>query len=173
MLPSYTGRFVLMSKLLPDWVPWAERHDYVWNNTDPNGWLEIPPPRNREEAVAADARAAQIDGPHMRHFAIHPETDRAIRLTLQRLRADGIPTAMIMMPEASWFRDLLPMKADAILQQYLAGLEREFGFPIIDARTWCDDAQFRDGHHLLATGAAHFTERFGRDIVPLLIGETR
>jgi hypothetical protein len=162
-----------MSKLLPDWVPWAERHDYIWSNTDPKGWLEIPSPRNREEASAADARVAQIDGPHIRHFAIHPETDRAIRLTLQRLRADGIATAMIMMPEATWFRELLPMKCDAVLQQYIAGLEREFGIHVIDARSWCADEHFRDGHHLLATGATHFTERFGREIVPLVTGEPR
>ena len=43
--------------------------------------------------------------------------------------------------------------------------EMPFGVPWTDARTWVADEYFVDGHHLLADGAAAFSERFGRDVL--------
>jgi hypothetical protein len=161
----YDSRFAVRSWLCPAWVPWAERHDYVWTHTDASGWLEVPPPI---DAAAVRAHAAAVDGAAMRQFSVHPDGDRAMRQTLARCAAEGIGVAVVLMPEASWFRDLYRGEADDRLRAYAATLERECGVPVIDARGWCPDDEFRDGSHLLAAGAARFTERYGREVIPLL-----
>jgi hypothetical protein len=56
------------------------------------------------------------------------------------------------------------------MQNYLHGLGREFGLPLIDARTWVPDEEFRDAHHLLCPGAERFTDRLGKEaLLPMLL----
>lgn len=161
----YDSRFTVRSWLCPAWVPWSERHDYVWTNTDAGGWLEMPP---ATDPAAARAHAAEVDGAAMRQFTVHPDGDRAIRQTLARCASETIGAAVVLMPEAAWFRELYRGDAEQRLRSYAATLERECGVPVIDARDWCPDDEFRDGSHLLAAGAARFTERYGRDVVSTL-----
>ena len=104
----------------------------------------------------------------MRAFAVHPDSDRAVRQTVARCQAEGIGSAVVLMPEAGWFRELYRGDADDRLRTYAARLGRECGVPVIDARDWCPDDEFRDGGHLIAAGAARFTARFGHEVVPLL-----
>jgi hypothetical protein len=163
---GYTSRFALMSRLWPSWVPWAERADFVWTHTDSAGWLPCEPPRSAAEGEAIRAAAGQ--GGPMRSLYIVSDSVRAVELTLARCRADGIESAMVMMPEAAWSRRRLSAEGIEQLAAVLAHLRREFDVHVIDARDWCRDDDFRDGAHLLAAGAAQFTERFGREVVPLL-----
>jgi hypothetical protein len=161
----YDSRFTVRSWLCPTWVPWSERHDFVWKHTDSGGWLEAP-------SAGAGSRA-EHEGIAMRGFAVHPDSDRAVRQTLSRCQAEGIAAAVMLMPEAAWFRELYRGDADNRLRAYAAQLERECAVPLIDARDWCADDEFRDGGHLLAAGAKRFTERFVRDVVPLLTHDPR
>jgi hypothetical protein len=78
-----------------------------------------------------------------------------------------------MMPEASWFRALLPAAGERQVQKLIDELKREFGVPVIDARAWVPDDEFRDGHHLVAAGAARFTDRYGREVMPLAMGSDK
>jgi hypothetical protein len=158
----YDSRFAVRSWLCPAWVPWAERHDFVWTHTDRGGWLAAPP--------AAGGRGGH-EGVAMRGFAVHPDSDRAVRQTVARCRAEGIGAAVVLMPEAAWFRELYRGDAEDRLRDYAARLGRECGVPVIDARDWCPDDEFRDGGHLAATGAGRFTERFGREVVPRLAAD--
>lgn len=160
----YDSRFAVRSWLCPAWVPWSERHDFVWTNTDPGGWLEVQPPA--DPAIARGHGEAEAAA--MRGFTVHPDSDRALRQTLARCAAERIGAAVVLMPEAAWFRELYRGDAEARLRDYAARLGRDCGVPVIDARVWCPDEEFRDGGHLLAAGAARFTERFGREVVPQL-----
>jgi hypothetical protein len=163
-MPCYTNRFAVLSWLCLSWVPWAERADYVWTHTDSGGWLELPPPA---DPAAVRAHAAG-DGAVMRAFRVHPDSDRAVRQLVARCRAEGIEPALLLMPEAEWFREFYRGTADTELRAYAVRLARESGVPVIDARDWSPDAGFRDSTHLIAAGAAQFTERFGREMMPLL-----
>ena len=69
------------------------------------------------------------------------------------------------MPESSAFRGWYPPGAGPAVAAYLGGLSREYGVPWTDARAWLADEHFVDGHHLLAGGAAAFSERFGREML--------
>ena len=76
-----------------------------------------------------------------------------------------------MAPREAWPEPLLAPYLERRLQELIADLTREFGVPIIDARPWCPDPEFAaDGHHLLGTGAARFTDRYSREVRPLLTG---
>ena len=152
----YDSRFAVRSWLCPTWVPWSERHDFVWTHTDSEGWLERrrPPP------------AAQ---PSMRGLPCgvrRPPGQRpGLAADTRPVAAEGIGAAVVLMPEAAWFRELYRGDADDRLRAYSERLGRECGVLVIDARDWCVDDEFRDGGHLIAAGAGRFTERFGRDIV--------
>jgi hypothetical protein len=52
------------------------------------------------------------------------------------------------------------------LDGFLAGLQQQGEFDLIDARTWVPDDGFGDAHHLNATGARIFSTRFAVEILP-------
>ena len=165
--PAYTSRFVLMSRLAPDWVPWKNRQDFVWSSTDRLGWLASHVP----QTAAANARLASQDLTAMRDHTIHPQSARAMRMTLDRLRSEQIDSAVVLMPEASWFRDAMPSDRAAQLSEFARSLSDEFGVPVIDARGWCHDHDFLpDGHHLLPACAGQFTQRDDQEVLPWLVG---
>jgi hypothetical protein len=168
LLPSYASRFSLICHLLPTWVSWTQRHDFFRTNTLPDGWVEVPSAPSTESAETTRAHMTTLVGGQLRAFAMAEDSVRALRGMLERCRAEGIGVSVVLMPEASWFRELLPAAGERQVQGLIDEVKREFGVAVIDARGWCPDDDFRDGHHLIASGAAHFTERFGRDIVPTL-----
>lgn len=168
-LPCYANRFALMSRIEANWVPWAERQDFIWSHIDECGWLEAPAPRSEAEAQSNRERTMRDDGPQMRRFRIAPDSDRALRLTLDRCRDEQIAAAIVLMPEATWFRAFYAGNGDRQLRDYSAGLGRDFGVPLIDARAWCADGDFRDGHHLLAEGVQRFTARFRCEVFNSLL----
>jgi hypothetical protein len=149
-------------------VPADRRADFVWSNIDPNGWLVFPTPPTVAQADELRARTQEVFGESLRHLTVAPEAERALRDTLARCRAEGAGAVVVLMPESSWFRKLLPPAGDQVVRSLAAALGRDFDVPVIDARDWCPDAEFCDGHHLIAAGAARFTERFGRDVLPSL-----
>jgi len=168
ILPSYANRFSLMCHLAPTWVSWTQRHDFFRTNTLPDGWVEVPPAASTESAETTRGQMTNLVGSQLRDFAMAADSVRAMRSMLERCRGDGIGVSVVLMPEASWFRELLPKVGEKQVQNLIEDLKREFGIAVIDARAWCPDDDFRDGHHLVATGAARFTERFGREIMPIL-----
>lgn len=165
--PSYASRFVLMSRLLATWLPGNLRQDFIRRRTLADGWAPLPETQataTERESVRTGVAVALAD------FRIAPEAAHALRLTLERCRAEGIPAAVLLMPEATSIRALLPPAGERAVQTLLAGMSDEFGVPVIDARRWCHDDDFRDGHHLLPGGAKRFTERFGREVEAMLTG---
>ncbi len=157
-VPWHAHRFVLMSHWMPRWVAWDQRQDYAWTAGDADGWLPAPPPHDAAHTTALREQMGRTEGEALRTFRIDPAANRALAASVARCRAEGVPVALVLMPEASWYRAQLSEDGRATLRVWVAG----FGVPVIDARDWCDDADFRDGGHLIGRGVEAFTVRFGR-----------
>jgi hypothetical protein len=172
LFPWFSQRIYVLSRYAPNWVPWQSRQD-LWQAVDRSGWL----PYMRSSVAAEEyhrglERAHQEYGPYLSDFEVTEIPDRALREILDTCQRKRISPLLMLMPEANAFRNWYPPRARDRLDQYLANLSEEYGVPLIDARTWMEDAAFTDGHHLLPTGATSFTHRFGREVFPLL-GENR
>jgi hypothetical protein len=137
---------------------------------DSYGWQAYP-----QRGLTPAARRRMTDLAHQQYhealgeFRLAEGPARALDDLLDRCRREGIPVALVIMPEAAEFRGFYPPGLRAGLMDYVVKLSREKGVPLIDASAWVGDAGFRDGHHLLPEGAAEFTDRFGREALgPLL-----
>jgi hypothetical protein len=137
---------------------------------DSHGWQAYP-----EGGLTPAARRRLTDLAHQQYqealgeFRLAEGPARALDDLINRCRREGIPVALVVMPEAAEFRGFYPPGLRAGLMDHVGKLSREKGVPLIDASAWVGDAGFRDGHHLLPGGAAEFTDRFGREALgPLL-----
>jgi hypothetical protein len=171
LVPWFSCRFCLLSRYRPSWIPPGNRGEDPWHTLDRSGWLRLPSPI----APAAYARGVDLarreHAPALQHFHIAPAPDRALRELLALCRQERIEAALLVMPEGSAFRNWYSPAARARFGRYLAALSREYGAPVVDARTWVPDDGFCDGHHLVPDGAALFTYRFGREALgPFLAG---
>jgi hypothetical protein len=101
-------------------------------------------------------------------FRLAPQPGRALCDLLRLCRREGLPVAVVLMPEGSRFRELSAGTYPSV-DRFLDRACREYGAALIDARTWVDDAGFWDGHHMLPEGARQFTDRFRRDVLPGLL----
>ncbi len=167
--PVHEHRFKLLGRIFPSALPWQLRYD-AGRTPDPNGWgasdVSEVPDDHRQRGVAGTA--AEYRDVFQHDLPAGPAV-AALRDTLELCRAEGIPVAIVVFPEATTFRALYPPRVEPKLARFLADLSTEFGCPATDARTWIADDLFLDSHHLLRTGAAAFTDRFaGEVIVPFL-----
>jgi hypothetical protein len=167
---SYSCRFPILSRYAPWFVPWSRRESHVWDNTDGWGWLNVPPVATPEAVRRVTEQVVRDHRGVMAEYRISPTAERADRMSLQCCAAEGIAVAVVLLPESSEVRACYDLAAEVTLLRYHDRLRAEFGVPVIDARDWCPDDGFRDGHHLIPTGAGVFTERFGRDVLPALSG---
>jgi hypothetical protein len=136
---------------------------------DGHGWqphfAEVTP--EQRQFFTAYARRQYADA--LTDFRLATRPARALTDLLALCRRERIPAALVLMPEASTFRSLYPPAMEACVATLLAGLQRDWNVPVIDARTWVEDDGFWDAHHVLPVGAAAFTERFEREAFrPLL-----
>ena len=93
---------------------------------------------------------------------------RALHDLLACCRREGIPVALLVMPESSTFRSWYSPQGWAESERLLAELRDTHGVEVIDANRWIDDRAFSDGHHLRADGATRFTTRLIGEIQRLL-----
>jgi hypothetical protein len=139
-------------------------------NVTSHGWRE-PPTHLGPEHQAAAARQAKAQ--YQRALAdarLAPGPLRALTDLLSLCRCEGIPATLLLMPEDSAFRALHAPAAKVACDHALAELSREYDVPLVDARTWIDDAGFWDGHHLTPDGADRFTRRFRKDVLCVASG---
>ncbi len=168
--PWYSFRFFFLERFAPSWVPWESRQSLWWDGLDAFGWVRYP----RDTVTADELERAKVYGrlhylATMRNGHIQATPDRALREILDLCRRHGIATALYVMPEGTEFASWYSTASRDEFDGYLAGLRRGYAVPVIDARDWIADAGFVEYQHLLATGAAEFTERFGREVLtPLL-----
>jgi hypothetical protein len=167
--PWYAHRLAIVSRVAPSLLSWRERQD-GFRNLDASGWGEPPvpllTPENRRVALE------QARHEYARNLASYqlggPSCD-ALRDLLSLCRHEGIPVALVWMPESTTFRSWYPPPAQAQITAFLAEVSGGYGAPLVDAREWVADDDFIDGHHLLPHGSVTFSERLSREaLVPLL-----
>jgi len=173
-VPWYAQRFNILSMVLPTMLPLHLRQDgYV--RCDGCGWaapaVTQPAPEIRERLREVSMRGY---GPILKTFLLGPTASQAFRLILDECRRHHIKTALVLMPEGPYFRDAYPDQAWQQINPFVEQVCKEYQTPLINARCWMDEDSFFDSHHLIADGAARFTERLGREfIVPLLRDEAK
>ena len=108
--------------------------------------------RSEYEAILADWKVTDVG-------------DRALVRILEICRQEKICAALYLMPEGADFREMYRPEVRAALNDYLATITQNYGVPVLDATEWSADQDFWDGHHLLADGAARFTQRMCQEFL--------
>ena len=137
------------------------------------GWLPY-------RKIPADAAALRrevdkgllVAAPLLNPLRIAPDSDRALRDLLDECRADGVKTALFLMPEHSACRGWYSPQTHALVRDYLTRLSKDYPVSAIDMRNWAPDADFADFCHLAPWGARPLSQRFARHVLrPWLRGE--
>lgn len=133
---------------------------------DAYGWRPSEPAGERQAELTALAHR-QYDESY-RTFALHPEQAHRLDELIGRCRELGITPVLVVMPEGSEFRRLLPADAEPVVKKLLDDLRVKHGVRVIDARSWMADESFIDMHHLNYPAARRFTDRLTQEaILPL------
>jgi hypothetical protein len=172
LLPTFANRFGILSRFAPTWLPWYCRQDQIWHDMDDVGWVRYPRLSVPEAEYRRSVERTRVEyDASLNGFRVSGQPDRALRELLATCRHEGVAAALFLMPEGSEFRSWYSPVMEAAVEAYLAGIRRDYGIPVVDARTWVPDKFFTDSHHLFPRGAALFTERFAREaVLPLLEG---
>jgi len=173
LVPCFAQRFCWLTQWGSSWLAAAVRQDQGYRHLDDWGRLWIRDYLVHDEAVYR-ARSAQHCSKFrffLDSYRVSPVVDQALRELLGLCRQQGIPVALLFLPEASVMRGWYGEPTSAAVNAYLQRLSQESCVPLIDARAWVGDDGFSDSHHLTPEGALRFSERLEREIVqPVLAG---
>jgi hypothetical protein len=154
LTPCYYQRdhvyMLLNSHLIP--------HPTRWGLFDRNDALAAP--NITRDMLLAGTREGHY--PAVQNFQLDDGLGRALKDLGKLCRGDGIPTALVWMPEGSVFRGWYPPRVRAEIRDFIDQTCREADMPFIDAQEWVADEDFSDQHHLRPSGAKVFTDRLGR-----------
>lgn len=106
--------------------------------------------------------------PYLTNYRLGGVGTRILEDMLAECNHRGIAAALVVIPEGTPLRTMYSEQWPEV-EEWLAGLERRFGSPVIHARDWVPDDGFWDGHHMCRTGATTYTDRFCRDALPRLV----
>jgi hypothetical protein len=164
--PLSAHRFSILTAIAPNLIgPAVRTNNYI--GADESGWLPLPR-RSAEMERRALARADFEYRGALRVFQLSPRILATVGETLQRCRQQGIPAAMVLMPEGPTFRGWYPAAVHEQIDEALADLSQECDAPLLDVRECVAEDGFLDSHHLYPEGAARFTRRLAELIEPLL-----
>jgi hypothetical protein len=131
---------------------------------DTHGWIAVfGDGLTPEDIRTRTERAHEAYHQTFGAFRLAEQPARALEDLLACCRQDGVRAALLLMPEGSVFRSWYPPGMRAGCDAWLSALCRREGVPLVDARTWVEDAGFWDGHHLFPAGAVRFTQRWTRE----------
>jgi hypothetical protein len=164
-VPFYSLRFPIMGRLMPSAQPWHLRFDWS-RGCDEFGWgAPFAATVTPEEYAAGLERAKHEYRAILADMRPNGGASRALTDIAALCHREGIPLKLVMMPEATGFRAIYPPVVVERIRAFLQGLCREHGCELIDAREWLPDSGFTDGHHVLKSGAAIFTNRLRDEVV--------
>jgi hypothetical protein len=174
VMPWYAYRFLLMDRLAPSWLPAEKRTllEATWHGLDRSGWLSVPAYRSAGRAAEWRLRVERTltdYAPCCKDF--HPSDANAapLRQALALCRREHIRAVLVLMPDG--FDGATAPAARAATDDFLRGLGREAGAPVLCVRDWLAPTDFFEGVHPVHPGAAAFSKRFGREaLAPLLEG---
>jgi hypothetical protein len=168
LMPWFGYRDNIMDSCLPRWRPRGQSNTW-WKALDSSGWMPIgvSAPSSKALELAVDSHK-----PFLQQAHVAPCQERALRHILATCKREHIPVALLLMPEGPVFRNLYSEQTRACWDGFMTSLCQEFEAPLVDARDWINSEEyFLDSHHLLPEGARVFTERFAREVVPLVMRE--
>jgi hypothetical protein len=163
-IPIYAHRSALLSRLLPCWLPYAERLDWAWNG-DEHGWTALPKrltPQRYQESLRIDRDnfAAAFTG-----YRVRGAPAEALCRLLETCRQHQIPALAVLMPEGKPFHSWYSRGTESQVEALQDEVMRRYGVQCIDAREWAVETDFFDAHHLAAAGAMRFTDRLSRSLI--------
>jgi len=161
--PIWEARERLLVQVFPKWVRNDRRMDWMWDGVDEWGWKPgfDYPPGNTPKRDSMLAACGAIYRPLFADYRISTSADRALHEAVATARDMGAAVGLLYMPESSEFRSWYTPDAERLARAHLAGISRELGLPVINAREWMDDGLFVDGFHLSRVGAREFTQKLG------------
>jgi hypothetical protein len=164
LCPWLVHRAVLIGQAVPALAPAAD----PWSNFEADGWRGMswncPPAQARECSEQARGRYRTA----LPAWALNTHADRSLRDAVACCRRAGIAAALLFLPESRQFQSFYPPPIRTAVDEYLGGLSRECGVPVLDCRDLADDEAFWDGFHMAPEGAARFSARFAREVLPQL-----
>ena len=168
--PWYSWRLGILRQCAPHWATDAGGEDRITLGPlgGDAGWM-------LQDQIDAETRRRRFDAARaiyhdsLGHYHIDAVTDRALRESLDLCRQKRIECVLLITPESSEFRSWYNAEGLEAFGRYCDGLRKEYGVPIIDARSWVPDELFTDGHHPLRAGAEAFTDRLGREVLQPLV----
>ena len=168
LIPAYTLRFQLLTRIAPSWIPWQYRFDWS-RGTDECGWGKSVNQTPTDQVRAAGFERSRAEyAPIL--YDLHPGGPAigALKELVGVCTNRGIPVRLVLLPESSDFRAFCSPAVNERLARFLAEFTAEQGIlPVVDARAWLDDSMFWDGHHMLENGAEKFSDRLTSEaIVP-------
>jgi hypothetical protein len=167
--PWHDDRGDLLRRLAPGWVAAEGGRPLAIGPC--GGWGELHADCPTEQRRQATRRDRECFGPDLADFRVSESADGATRELLALCRSEGIDVALLMAPEGEEFRGWYSPAARDRLDGYCAGLRRDFGVPVVDARDWLPTVDFTDAHHVLIAGAIKFTLRLDQEALrPLTEG---
>jgi hypothetical protein len=176
LVPCYKHRRYLARQAVPGWVPDADVEQEQIPLGDLGGdycWQAVREP-NPEQVRQRTAAARLGYYPPLQDLHVAGLSDRAMHDLLDLCRRHEIPVVLLLSPEGREFRSWYAPESRQRVDDYCAGLSREYGVPLIDARDWLDDGNFSDSHHVTLRGAETFTRRLGCEVLqPLVLGGSR
>jgi hypothetical protein len=152
----------------PDLSPNGFQLDNQWK-VDQFGGLKPLKPPTLEEHRRFMRMTQEGYKPFLNGFRLGgPQCEGLLQL-MASCRQEGIPAALVFMPEGPAFRSWYSPDTLRDVQEWVERLGGENDAPVIDARKWMAEDDFRDSNHLLPDAAARFTDRLNREYIrPLL-----
>jgi hypothetical protein len=170
--PAVRYRRALLAAVKPKWVPDARHDTRFAGGIDAWGWW--PGVRDDDAETVRAERADVGENPfrvYLDGFSIGTEADRALRDLLNECRADGVAAALIILPESLAFRTLYAPEAETNWRTHLAGIVKDFGVPVLNAREWDKFGPDLPDHvHLTRGGAERFSLRLMAELPRLFPG---
>ena len=167
-LPCYFQRCKLTSLIAPSLLPKEYRQNDDWN-VDEFGDLKPLKALTSEDHLRRTQEARRFYETFLNGFRLGGPACEALRELTASCRKEGIPAALVFMPEGPEFRSWYSAEVLQDVQAWVSRLSRENATPVINAREWLEEDDFLESNHLLSSGADKFTERLGRQyILPLL-----
>ncbi|MBI1915588.1 MAG: hypothetical protein HYS12_12770 [Planctomycetes bacterium] len=172
LLPTYYLRLPLLNHAFPVLLGCANRTG-GFAEADGSGWTPAPPltPERRKRNLV---QAEKEYGLCLQGFRPGGPAAEGLCQVLELCRKEGIPAALVVMPEGPVFRGFYPPESWPRVESYLDELSRRYGVPWLNARHWFGEEAFTDSHHLRPEGAAVFTQQLTKEIIaPLLRQQAR
>ncbi len=168
LAPWYTFRYNFHHRLQETDDP--NPNDPASRPMDEWGWRLLTTELPTEERRAARwAGAYAMYAASLQRFRFADGPTRAMHELLARCRDEQIPVALVHMPTCERFRNLYHPDAAAALRKFVDELRERYKPYLIDATNWLEEEEFDDGHHLLYSGACHFTARLIGEVQDLLV----